>query len=420
MNKMKRERAALMAIAMVLVGLSEGTGQAAPIDDGTVVGVDFGAVAPSNNFNQVNSGSGSIAAGSVIDTNNVIVDGVGVLWVAGGVNNDASVESEVPGQPAVFDDTNLTDWLIAINSGNGGRITLTFTGLDDTRAYDLLIGAAHPTADADCTWTASGQSGTIDCSVGENAFVTLTNLVTDGSGNLYIASLGVDPRTDISAVSALTLTATTNVNTTAPSLTHIGTQFGLTSTSNWRTVSTAKPFDLGGDDVLGSDGYYMIGNNQRTSQPKYVSSWSVPVSTFGGSPAYAYIDDPDVVPPGSSIVYSGTANPGGSDVLIFSFVLGGAVPDTIRLTVMMDGLDDATWNPDSVQVKEIGGGAQSALIGTTAGLHNDTNPDWLFFNVRNVSAGSQIGVYSSGGLNTLQVFAFDSVPPPAGTVLIIR
>jgi YVTN family beta-propeller protein len=206
-------------------------------------------------------------------------------------------------------------------------------------------------------------------------------------------------------------TFTTPLSLSDGQLSYTGTQFSVGSA--WRTLSLAKPFDLDEDNVLGSDGYYVIGNNQRTNQPAYVASWSQPTSTYGGSSGYAYIDDPAVVPPGTATIYSGTANPSGSDVLIFSFVLGATAPEHFRLGMMMDGVDNASYNPDSVQLKVIGGGGlQTAVISTTGASYNDSNPDWLFFDVINFSAGSEIGVYSSGGFNTLQAFAFDRAANP--------
>ena len=180
----------------------------APIAPGTEIGIDFGPTAPTNNFNQADGPSGSIAAGSVVDTSFVGVNGVGFSWAdASGTSDESKVESEISGQPTVFDDSNTTDWLIAVNDPTNGLITLTFTGLDDSLTYDLLIGSAFSDTNPDTTWTADGQSDTTVSTSGTTAYVTLTGLSTDGSGNLVITSAGAGTRTDISVVSALTLTA---------------------------------------------------------------------------------------------------------------------------------------------------------------------------------------------------------------------
>ena len=117
-------------LGMAILALVSGTAHAAPLADGTVIGVDFGPTAPVNNFNNVNTISGSISAGSVIETNNVVVDGVGFTWGGGWSNNDARIESEIPGQPAVCNDSNLTDWLFfnVRNFSTGSEIGVYSSG----------------------------------------------------------------------------------------------------------------------------------------------------------------------------------------------------------------------------------------------------------------------------------------------------
>jgi hypothetical protein len=194
------------ATAFGLAQTNATTTGATPIGIGTVIGVDFGPTAPSNNFNNAATGSGSIAGGSMIDTAGAALIGVGFSWNGGGVDDASLTESELTGQPAVFDDSNLTDWLIRVDGASTGLITLTFANLDDSLRYDLLIGSGYSDDDANCTWSADGQSGTIDSDDGPGAFVSLTNLCTDGSGNLVITSAGVSPAAHVSVVSALTLT----------------------------------------------------------------------------------------------------------------------------------------------------------------------------------------------------------------------
>lgn len=175
---------------------------------GTKIGVDFGPTAPTNYFNQVNASQGNISAGNVIDTSNTAVDGVGFTWTTPGgafLNND----STGPG-PAVFNDSNLTDWYGISNKtlNPTGAMTLTFTGLNDAGTYDLIIGARFTNHDADTKWVVDGQSYTTDSTIDAKAFASFTGLHTDGAGNLVIKATGAGTRTDISTVSALHLTAT--------------------------------------------------------------------------------------------------------------------------------------------------------------------------------------------------------------------
>lgn len=200
-NKSKR-----IAGSLLILGALAIPAHAASLVIGTEIGVDFGPTAPTNDFNEATGNVGSISSGSLIDTSNVVLSGVGFSWSSGGNSNDANSPS---GEPAVFNDSNTTDWLITVNNTNNGLITLTFDGLFNGAAtYDLLIGAGHSNTNPDTTWTADGKSATTVSTSGATAYVTLTGLTTDGSGNLVITAAGAGGRADISVVSALTLTVT--------------------------------------------------------------------------------------------------------------------------------------------------------------------------------------------------------------------
>jgi hypothetical protein len=205
----KRLAAAAATLALIAIPAN-----AAVLIAGTEIGVDFGPTAPTNFFNTVNpdpAAGGSISAGNVIDTSNATVDGVGFSWASasGFFNNNDAIS--LAGQPAVFNESNLTDWIgISGDQNVQGFITLTFTGLDDSLTYDLVVGAGFASAISDVLWTADSQSATTDSSVGANSFVTLSGLSTDGSGNLVIVGAGTGGagnRQDIVVVSALHLTA---------------------------------------------------------------------------------------------------------------------------------------------------------------------------------------------------------------------
>jgi hypothetical protein len=205
---MKLKTIPLAALAAITLAIPA---QAATLVPGTAIGIDFGPTAPTNNMNQVNSATGSIAAGSLISTTNVAVDGVAFSWAHNNtvfLNNDAN--DALTGQPAVFNSSNLTDWYgISNDGGPTGVITLTFTGLNNALTYNLVVGAAFTAAPgiANVIWGADSQAATTDSTVGADAYVTLSGLHTDGSGNLVITGTGTESRADIAVVSALQLTA---------------------------------------------------------------------------------------------------------------------------------------------------------------------------------------------------------------------
>ncbi|MDT8390608.1 MAG: PEP-CTERM sorting domain-containing protein [Lentisphaeria bacterium] len=202
-----------IAIICLLTIVSFATASyAAPIVNGTTIGVDFGPTAATNNFNVTGSGSnsGSIATGTLIDTSGVTVDVVGFEWTkpGGWSNNDSTGSTDLSGQPAIFNDSNLTDW-IGENS-SAGNLKLTFTGLDDDATYNLVIGSGFIAngTNVDTIWFVDGQSKETQHDDGALAYVYFNGLSTDGAGNLVIDSApGAGNTSNITVVSALGLTA---------------------------------------------------------------------------------------------------------------------------------------------------------------------------------------------------------------------
>ena len=187
--------------------------------------------------------------------------------------------------------------------------------------------------------------------------------------------------------------------------------------SGWRTSAIPKSLDGDGNNVLGTDGYYLLGGSPTSSsQPGYVSSWSLTSTTYPGNSLYASIDNPTTTP-GSSPTkeQSGTANaqPGsnlGSSIL--SFVFGQAVPSHVRVGVMIDNLDSVTYNPSYVRVFQVGGVGDSGQISTGSPVYNDSVPDWIFFDIDGAYPGTQYEVEAFGGplgLGTIGAISFDTV-----------
>ena len=193
----------MLALAMA------GSVQAA-MTAGQTVGIDFGPIAPTNNFNQADGVLGSIAAGSLIDITGGATTVTSFAWSTTSNTRFSNADPNATaqgGEPVVFDDSNLDDFFGGV--GGNQLITLTFSGLDAGLTYDLLIGNSFSSAVPTSTYTALNQSvvksATNDPTIGSAAFVSLDGLSADINGDLVITVTNGGETATV--VSALTLTA---------------------------------------------------------------------------------------------------------------------------------------------------------------------------------------------------------------------
>lgn len=203
----------------------------------------------------------------------------------------------------------------------------------------------------------------------------------------------------------------------AGTVAYVGSDLNLGS--GWRTSSVAKT-DIDGDGVLGSDGWIVVGSAGSTSLPAYLTGVSTNTAIFGGNEGYYSIDDPLTTPgvtPGTLV--SGTWNPGassGTPLTLVSFTLGGTIPTTIQIGLMIDNLDRNDLIPPSLGVVQTDGTA-SAVANTSGAQYRNRTPDWVYFQITGV-AGNQFAIQSYGsslGVVTLGAVSFDSstVPEPS-------
>ena len=213
---------------------------------GTVIGVDFESPSPlvgdpgvgttaATNFNtfdvQAADGATASFAGTVIDTLGVSIAGVGIevennLGKATGLTGVESGATTV----APFNETSIySDNFGAANVGNTNRadfgtltdtsnVVITFTNLDTGFLYDLTGGGAFGGNNPDnfnTIWTSGGQSATTDSNGGAAAFVTLSDLAPDSSGDLSVTVTRANVQLLFSAV---TLEATSQVPEPSTSL----------------------------------------------------------------------------------------------------------------------------------------------------------------------------------------------------------
>jgi len=194
-------------------------------------------------------------------------------------------------------------------------------------------------------------------------------------------------------------------------LSYAGSQTNLGS--DWRTPGVSKPLDIDGDNVLGTDGYYLV--NLTQVLPGYVSAAGILTSTYLGNDGYYQMDDP-TNPPG--LFTTGTMNPfpgPGTNADIFQFILNGnAAGRRIRVGLLVDNLDIAAYNAASLTlVRNAGvGGETNGPIATASAIFNDRNPDWVFFDITDAVAGDTFIIRGAGGIYgaaTLGGVVFDSI-----------
>ena len=205
---------------------------------GDTIGIDFGSIAPTAtaNFNQFDAfnnnidddasafigiGTPSVPGATVLDggagialitTGNSTVTNV-TLTVTNNSGQNTSRADVTNGStgPAPFDDATIfSDSILSNDQPNtaelddGANLVLTFSGLDDSLNYELTGGLDGANANFDSTWDVDGQSF-LSAPGADTGYQTLSNLSTDGSGNLVIT---VTVNTFHVNVGALTLTAT--------------------------------------------------------------------------------------------------------------------------------------------------------------------------------------------------------------------
>ena len=195
---------------------------------GETIGIDFaspnavfGAIGDgtSGNFIEFTSSVTDGDSETIALTQNLI--GAAVTDVFLTVENNLGKEASLTGVasnntavPAPFDGAEIFDdsWGGA-NVGNDTRadfgpltdsanIVLTFSGLDDSLTYDLTGGGNFANNNFDTIWTSGDTTATTDN--GTTPFVTLSDLSTDGAGNL---SVTVERDAVQLLISAVTLTA---------------------------------------------------------------------------------------------------------------------------------------------------------------------------------------------------------------------
>lgn len=130
----------LLLVGAVTAFVSTDSVVAAPIGDGTKIGIDLGPTSTAN-WNNFNSNT---TDASIVDLTNTAVDGVSITTSNGqfynndGTNNWTGLSTNAGSAPPEFVDSVTTDIGGNFNLGDGSPFTITITGLDTSFLYDIV------------------------------------------------------------------------------------------------------------------------------------------------------------------------------------------------------------------------------------------------------------------------------------------
>lgn len=245
--------------------------------------------------------------------------------------------------------------------------------------------------------------------------------------------------------------------------------------SPWRSDINAKPLDVDGNNVYGTDGYALFATQfawpnpgccggvvptdsatypNLIELPSYVADSQFLVTNKIGGWNYALIDDPRLVngyrdynwgdslsppvdPPHSQSPYVKMGNIEGNDIFgndtktgpngagRWSFTLGNQVPNTIRVGVMSDGYDATTWTATEVLLAQIDDQGDILNIVGSGELTLNRHVDMHLFDIVGGQPGETYAIFAKGqstgeGRGAIAGVSFDSVvPEPTGLVLLL-
>ncbi|MCY2941407.1 MAG: tandem-95 repeat protein, partial [Planctomycetota bacterium] len=201
----------------------------------------------------------------------------------------------------------------------------------------------------------------------------------------------------------------------SPGIAYVGLQADMGA--GWRTASTPKTYDIDGNNVLGSNGWWLP--NYTLSSPSYITSFANN-SYYPGNGGYALVDNPLTTPGASpSLIYSGTTNgqfPGygiKSINSVVSFTLTGVVPGTIRVGIMTGNTDvSGAFGASGYQIISAPFDSGMTTELQTNGAVYNGNPDWVFFDITGGIAGQTYSIYAKGGPQGnagIGAISFDSI-----------
>ena len=210
------------------------------------------------------------------------------------------------------------------------------------------------------------------------------------------------------------------IGSASAAITYVGNQYNMEEFTNdtgvgWRNASTAKSFDIDGDNIIGTDGYDFAGDSTVASLPSYVAS--VTGSGGHGDLNRGLIDDP-TDPSGADI---GTGWHGsGSETIVFQG--NSLATETLRLSVLYDGTWDFAYGTQTFTLTQTVGGGSDSVTSPTLTLAGD-GLDVASFDITGIQDGDTFQLTSNKvdiSWSLISGVAFDTaaVPEPSTTALL--
>jgi hypothetical protein len=198
----------------------------------------------------------------------------------------------------------------------------------------------------------------------------------------------------------------------------------LTTHGAWRTPGVNKPLDVDGNNIYGSDGYYLFGGTPANvaSTPSYATVANLTNWTAVANPGFVQLDNPQ----GAGLISSG---------LWFVFTPGNlAIEDdfaritvtqakSFRVGILTNNVNASAASPDQLRIRQtVGGAVNSGAINSSV----NTLGDWFFFDISNakvgdifVVSGRNVTSRTENGIGAITFDSIASVAPEPGTLMFL-
>lgn len=214
----------------------------------------------------------------------------------------------------------------------------------------------------------------------------------------------------------------------------------------WRDPLVTKNFDIDGDNILGTAGYYLAGTGLVNAQQFTPSNFDTSVMTFSpvswlsvatsapqvnyqGNFSFREFQDPNNPSTKLNVGYMGRAY---SDTLtvgnfysLYDFTVGSGIPGNFTITIALHpefngnaGLEEL---PSSLQLVQTVGGSGSATSGSY-GTFTDFDAAFVTFTVTGANVGDVFqlqGQAADTQLLLINGLMIDAIPEPSTSLLLL-